>query len=296
MKKVNILNVLNNKKIIILGHENPDVDSIFSMYLLNKVFLYLNINSQICIPDKKIDNNTKEICEFCNLSYINYFSNNLPEDEYLFLVDHYEDTRFNNEIIGCFDHHPTIKEFDYKIYKNGNFSSTTKLIYDLFKSENIFDNKDELLVYVSILVDTQCLKSSKFNKEDNKFLECFEKKNPNINYKKIQNLSLGITNLNQDINLVAYNGLKQYYFNNYSIQSSYISANNHINHNEYIEFIQNNLNCDLFIFLFINYQENSTIVYKISKNDIKTESFDKLLSRANDVMPKIEKMAERKNK
>ena len=42
-------------KYIILGHENPDVDSIISGYLLEKLMLSKGFKAEFIIPDKKID-------------------------------------------------------------------------------------------------------------------------------------------------------------------------------------------------------------------------------------------------
>ena len=56
---------------IILGHENPDVDSIVSGYLLEKIMIKLGYNASFLIPDRAIEKETidskKNIpCPFCN--------------------------------------------------------------------------------------------------------------------------------------------------------------------------------------------------------------------------------------
>lgn len=45
---------MNKDKYIILGHENPDVDSIVSGYLLEKYMIKLGFDAQFVIPDKVI--------------------------------------------------------------------------------------------------------------------------------------------------------------------------------------------------------------------------------------------------
>ena len=49
-------------KIIILGHENPDVDSIVSGYLLEKILSKKGYDAKFVIPDKFISNDTMNIC------------------------------------------------------------------------------------------------------------------------------------------------------------------------------------------------------------------------------------------
>ena len=46
-------------KIIILGHENPDVDSIVSGYLLEKIMLNMGYDVKYIIPDKEISNSER---------------------------------------------------------------------------------------------------------------------------------------------------------------------------------------------------------------------------------------------
>ena len=65
---------------VILGHQNPDVDSIVSGYLLEK---YLNNHgycSKFIIPDLKIDNENLIICRNYGLNPSDY-QGILPRDE-----------------------------------------------------------------------------------------------------------------------------------------------------------------------------------------------------------------------
>ena len=57
------------KKYIILGHENPDVDSIVSGYLLEKLLLSKSFNVEFIIPDKK---NRKRLCRVMQRIWLRY--------------------------------------------------------------------------------------------------------------------------------------------------------------------------------------------------------------------------------
>ena len=59
-------------KIIILGHENPDVDSIVSGYLLEKILIKKGYDAKFIIPDKNIDIDTMDICTRYGLEPSNY--------------------------------------------------------------------------------------------------------------------------------------------------------------------------------------------------------------------------------
>ena len=66
--------------IIILGHENPDVDSIISAIILNKVLIKKGINSKFIIPDKQINKDTLEILEKYNINP-NEYMDDLPKEK-----------------------------------------------------------------------------------------------------------------------------------------------------------------------------------------------------------------------
>ena len=79
-------------KYIILGHENPDVDSIISGYLLEKLMLSKGFKAEFIIPDKKIDLESLTICSNFGLNIKEYgYQKDLPETrEYKYLlVDHH---------------------------------------------------------------------------------------------------------------------------------------------------------------------------------------------------------------
>ena len=60
------------KKAIILGHENPDVDSVVSGYLLEKILTKKGYDVEFIIPDKKIDSDTLDICMRNGLNPLNF--------------------------------------------------------------------------------------------------------------------------------------------------------------------------------------------------------------------------------
>lgn len=58
----NLDNIDSKDKIIIIGHSNPDVDSIVSGYLLEKLLRKKKINAEFIIPDLKIEQENIDIC------------------------------------------------------------------------------------------------------------------------------------------------------------------------------------------------------------------------------------------
>ena len=143
-------------KIVILGHENPDVDSLLSGILLEKYMKNTyKQNFEFIIPDGNVDEESKQILKSIGIDISSYCHKQVNPGDTLLLVDHNVENRFNNEIIGIIDHHPTIeqeeKKENYCININQNSCSTTAIIGEMF---DIKDKNDFTLALVGALVDT----------------------------------------------------------------------------------------------------------------------------------------------
>lgn len=277
------------EKIIILGHENPDVDSIFSGYLLQILLTKKGYLTEYIIPDKSIEEETLDFCLSNNInpnSFKKEIDFNNKKQKYI-LVDHHE-RELEGEIIAIIDHHPTFEEINCKNYHNIESSSTACIIC---KNNEEYFSKEELeLAFLATMVDTCSFNSTKGKEEDkNWILDWCQKLN--IDYDKLYQKGFFLTSLN-DLKKASLHGLKKYKHNNQNIQSSYIQINNIENNqvNEIIFYIKeyiNNNNIDLFIFIIYDMSKFNSIVYKITKTNIKSETYNKYTSRGSVVMPKI---------
>ncbi len=149
------------KKYIILGHENPDVDSIVSGYLLEKLLLSKSFNVEFIISDKKIEKDVVGLCkEFgLDIEKLGYLKD-LPtnKDYHYILVDHH-DRITPGLITAVIDHHPTKTVLNIPWYKNVQSSSTTCLICR--NNENYFNKSDIELAIFASMVDTASFHSTK---------------------------------------------------------------------------------------------------------------------------------------
>mgnify|MGYP003295729102 CR=1 FL=1 len=97
-------------KYVILGHENPDVDSLVSGYILEKVMKKRGYDVSFCIPDESIAADSEKICNKYNLYVGKYYVDELPADAKYILVDHNEKEQSvigldEAEILEIIDHH-----------------------------------------------------------------------------------------------------------------------------------------------------------------------------------------------
>ena len=280
------------KKIIILGHENPDVDSIVSGYLLEKILLKKGYNVEFVIPDENIEEETLSICLRNNLNpkqFMKEMDFNDKTNKYI-LVDHNE-RNVLGEIICIIDHHPTSKEINMKHYYNKKISSTAILISK--DNENLLNEYDLKLAILATLVDTASFHSTKGKEEDQLWVKNICEKY-NIDYNKLYKEGLYLTQL-EDINKESVHGLKKYNFDNKIIESSYIQIENPQLEKNLIDQIINFLRkrvvakkLDGFVFIVFDMTKFETDYYFITETEVSSNHLEKYVSRGNDIMPTIE--------
>lgn len=283
------------KKITILGHDNIDEDSCISALLLQHILKVYHIDSQIKIMDTVINEHTLGILRKLGYDMRSYQSEETREDEYLFLVDHYR-TNHKGEVIGCIDHHPTAQEFDYLIYENDKASACCKKIYDYMVQAGMeIDKKIIQQVVYGLMIDTFAFKSSRGTLEDEKWVEEMTRKY-NLDYEEMYTDALSLTDLSQTIEEIAMSNLKGYEFAGQAVKSTYIQVNKEPSHiEEILENLQHKVSKEklaLWVFLLVDVEGIKTIEYRIYPGKIEKINHNKLTSRAQGIMPEIEKLFE----
>lgn len=256
-----ILNLCKNKEVYILGHNNPDADSIISSYILSNILKSMGINAHFCILDnnyeytyhdrKLLNDNFKyhpEIIHDLNKKFI--------------LVDHNDLQGLSKDnVIGAIDHHIIKNEIDNIL--EIEYASTSLLIYDLFKNKYKFNEEEKYLIGLATLSDTEYLTSSRFTEFD-KIL--YEKLDLNIDVKVFQKKYFITTDFSNNIDENFILNKKEYLRNNKKITRVIISSYDDIRLDEYI-----NRARELdYLLMWINYDNNTTTIY-YSNNIIKLD-------------------------
>ena len=159
----NIIDSCRNKKVYVIGHHNPDPDSVFSAYILTNILKSMGIDCEFSVRDKSfVDGDLiKDYLDEKPTIVNNY------EDKYFILVDHNNlDGISKDNVIGSIDHHKITGDIDNLV--EIEYASCGLLIYDLFKDKYKFSKKEKILIVLSVLSDTDYLISSRFGLEDKK--------------------------------------------------------------------------------------------------------------------------------
>ena len=260
LKKELLHTIINNcgEEVYVLGHNNPDCDSLFSSILLRNILSKFNIRTHFCILDKDYDYNLNDI------KLINDYLKEKPEilsnttNKKFLLVDHNTLDGFDKDsVIGCIDHH-IISNQVYNTLEI-EYASTGLFIYDLFKDIYNFSKEEKLLIGFTVLADTEYLCSARYKKED-KIL--FDSLKLNINVKELQSKYFVTTNLKNSINENINSNLKRYNRNDKIINRVLITSYTDDKKNyldKYIEYI-NNLDGD-YLLIWADYENLDTTIY-----------------------------------
>lgn len=280
-------------KYIILGHENPDIDSIVSGYLLEKLMCKMGYDAEFIIPDSKIDLENITICGEYGLNPCSYQKKLPNTKEYkVILVDHYN-RNVEGEIVGVIDHHPTTSNIETFYYQNENASSTSCLICTE-ENEKYFSKEDMQLAILAAMVDTASFHSTKTRKQDIDWAKktCMKYQ---LDYEKIYKTGLCLTDIS-NIKTACYNGLKKYCFYGYNVESSYIQIEDITKISdlvmEMIDLLKEHVqteNIEVFSFIVHDMTQFKTVVYDITCNGYSIRNYEKYTSRGNTIIPEIEK-------
>lgn len=148
---------------IILGHENPDVDSIISGVLYESYLKKLGWDVEFVIPDSVLEEENVSICQQYGLNHYDYQKTLIFDENTKFiLVDHYKHKHIKN-IIEIIDHHPTAENIEVSHYINQKASSTSCFIVQ--GKEDYFSKHEIELAIVAAMVGTASFHSTKTRKK-----------------------------------------------------------------------------------------------------------------------------------
>ena len=278
------------EKYIVLGHDNPDVDSILSGILYANYLTRMGISAEYIIPDKKVEQENIDICLQFGVNPLAYQKNLVYDDDTKFiLVDHYKHDNIG-EVVEVIDHHPTLEQVNVASYINEPASSTACLIVQ--GMEDQFTREEIEWAVLASLVDTASFNSTKTRTQDKKWALDMCKKY-DFNFDKLYKAGLCLTNLS-DLKSASLHGLKKYNFDNHLIYASSIQIDNARSNTAKIfsmidylmDYVIDN-DIEMFAFIVHNVEEFKTTVYKIDPISLSKKEYDKYTSRGNTIIPEI---------
>ena len=190
-----IISKCKNKEIYVLGHKNPDADSIISSYILSNVLKWLGAIAQFAVLSEDYNyckSDIKLITDYVKVKPVIVDDVN---NKLFVLVDHNNlEGLSSDNVLGAIDHHIITGE----VYDTLEieYASTCLLIYDLFKDKYEFSDDEKELIALSVLADTDYLCSSRFTEEDKKL---FNELNFKLDVSELQKKYFLVNDMNLSI-------------------------------------------------------------------------------------------------
>ena len=303
--KEQILSFANTMKkrddeLIIVGHDNIDVDAFLSGVLISKLFDYLGVKNRFCILETvEAESETSQIVlNLLGMDMREWVNTEEEDDEnrLLFLEDHFE-TFHKGKVVGCIDHHPTSKqvEFDFEYRKKS--CATAYMTYEIMKLVGYQPSKDESkMIIISMMVDTTSFMSSKTIPEEVEVAKQLADKYQ-FDYNELIKYCLCLTPIaSMKRYEIVSNGQKYYDYSGIKVGSSYLQLYefpDEIIINGWLRVIHDKIlkeKLKMQVFIIFAIKDNKTYEYRVTKNSVNEIIHEGILSRGKDIMPEIEKI------
>ena len=137
-----LVKLLNGHKVYIQMHNSPDPDAIGSAFGLQYILEKKGIKSTICCYGNIDKLNAIRMLEVFNIK-VTFFDEHsvIDKEDYIIVIDVQKGnnnlTAISENIIGCIDHHPVVREVDYEYEDIRKVGACCTIIAEYFNKSNI---------------------------------------------------------------------------------------------------------------------------------------------------------------
>lgn len=160
------------EKVLVLGHKNPDTDSICSSIVMEKLAKHFGLDAE-AVRLGNVSKESEYVLNYLGIEAQREISS-VEDGQKIILVDHNEaaqsvENREKAEVLAVVDHH-RISDFQtvtplYYIAKP--YGCTSTVLFEMFKQEGIeIDKTTAILMLSAIISDTLLLKSPTCTEKD----------------------------------------------------------------------------------------------------------------------------------
>ncbi len=247
-----LIDQCRDKKIYVIGHSNPDIDSYYSSFLLTRILKSFGIDCVCAVRDTSFAD-PKWIQDYPIADYEvveDYNSKNF------ILVDHNSlDGILKENVLAAFDHHRITGEVS-NLYE-AEYSSCGLLLYDFFKNYYSFTEEDKTMIAFTVLSDTEFLTSSRFGEEDQLL---YEELGIPLQLEELKKKYLKTNNFQLDICSNFFKDFKKYNYDKLVIKRSMIRSY-HDDFNKYFPIYQKEMDSyDIDLLIWCDYEDISTFI------------------------------------
>ena len=279
-------------RLVITGHDTPDVDSVASCALLRELCAWWGIEARIALPTRA-DEQPRRVLPRFGLNPDAWRGDILPGDR-VALVDHHAPLH-GGTVVACIDHHPTAQPPDYPFTLIEPTGACALTVLRLMREAGMPDaDASTALVVTALYLDTLALRSTKIPREEAVWAQAEAKR---LGLDEAWLLSEGLRL--QDMSLPAAQlvqlGKKTYDFGGRRVISSYVQTD--ALPQDKLEALLGAVGeaaraegAALWVFLWHDPAAGRTTEFDVTPDErVLRRDYGRLISRGRDVMPRVER-------
>ncbi|MBR5288894.1 MAG: DHH family phosphoesterase [Clostridia bacterium] len=296
-----LLGVLRGAKtrIVITGHDAPDVDSLLSCALMQRFLSRVGIDARIALMTQA-DAQSSRIAQRLGVD-VQAMYGEIKPDNSLILLDHHR-AQHGGQVLACIDHHPTDFCPDYPHTQIESAGACTYMVLQLMRDAGVaITPQDEALAVCALYLDTVALRSTKISPQEIAWAKAASAR-LHLDEAWLEREGLSLADLTLPPEELAMTGIKEYVYGKKRVYSTYTQTDAMTQSvlERIIAHLKSALAArggDLWVYLVHDPRAMRTTQYDILPDGgVKETRYDFLASRAKDVMTRVEKRLMEENR
>ncbi len=282
-------------RIVLLGHDCADADSILSCMLLKRFLAARGIKNDIVIGRVGgLERDTEKMLGALSIALPQDMCEQTQDDDWLILADHHS-TRHAGRVLCAIDHHPASEQnLPYPVWISSSASACGLLLWRLFDKIGGATEYDAWLAVCSAYLDTFSFGSTKTNPDDialcAKLCEIY-----GFDADLIARAGLCLDDPRAPIERLADGGMKRYRVEDMQITATYVKTDcpSQIPIAAILAHLQSRREregCALWIYAVTDPIHRTTALYWLDARGIREEHYTHIVSRTKEIQPRIAKM------
>ena len=280
-------------RIVITGHDQPDVDSVAACVLMQRLLARMDIPSEIVLSTRA-DGQSRRVMPRFGIEPDDYIGQT-QESDALVLVDHHQPLH-PGRVAACVDHHPTDFLPDYPYVQIDPSGACAVMALHLMEEAGVpVTDDDRALAVTALYLDTIALRSTKIPPQEAEWGRR-QAAQLGLDENWLNAEGMRLRDMNAPAAELAMLGKKTYDFDGRRVVSTYVQT--HDIRPEKLEELLSVIRlavkteeADMWVFLIHDPVAGYSVEYDITPDGAVHEyRYGVLASRGKDVMPRVERM------
>lgn len=280
-------------RLVITGHDAPDVDSLACCMLMQSLFAHEGIAAEIVLPTPA-DGHSAHVMARYGMAAQALRGEIFPEDR-LVLVDHHR-LLHPGHVVACIDHHPTDYPPAYPYVQIEPAGACALLVLGLMQETGMAVREEHRrLVVTAMYLDTIALRSAKISTEEAAWARA-QAEHLGMDIDWLMREGMGLCDMTRPAHELAMESRKDYVFGDRHVVSTYVQTDEMTPDRleALLEVVRVGLKesgACLWVFLVHDPVAMRSMRFDVTPDGrVRRTQYDELISRGKTVMPQVERM------